>query len=699
MRIFLWALAALVTGVVLLLVAAALLFDPNNFRGRISAEVGDKIHRKLDIGEIHLSLFPTLGARVKDLKLSNAEGFGEDPMAQVGEARIGVRLLPLFLRHRAEVSTITLRDLRLNLLKHADGKSNWDDLVESEHEKAPGAEKHPAPRPAPQPGGGGELDRIGGIDIDNANISYVDQQARKSYALNKFSLSTGTIAAGRAFDLKLAFNAAVADPAVNADVKASARLGFDRDSFDAQDLDAKVDASGAGVPGGKQQLQLTGAVHGDTDKGTVQLSNARLKLANLVVNASLQGAGFDGGGRNRHLSGPLSVEPFDPRETIKALGLPAPATADAAALKQASLKGTLEIGPDSAGLEGLDLRLDQSTLSGSAGLAGFGSGAAIRFALKLDQIDADRYLAPPAKRNPVAPSAGGKPGEGDNAPLPLDKLDGINASGTLDIGRLKLKNLNLAQVQLKLAATKGAQKTIDLGAALYGGTLAASTRLGPGARPALGQTLKLGSINAGPLLQDFMGKDYVTGNGNFSLDVSSAGNTVAEIKRGLNGAAAAALQNGAVKGFNLAQIIRQAESLYRGQQLQDSGAQQTDFSTLSASGRISNGVLRSDDLNGASPLLRLTGAGQVDLANSTLDYVARPTLVNTATGQGGKELVNLQGVVIPVRVYGPFSGPRYQLDVAEALKQQTVQKLTDQLGKGKNGDLVNTLQNLFQKKQ
>ncbi len=697
MRIFLWAVAALVTGVVLLLVAAALLFDPNNFRGRISAEVGEKIHRKLDIGEIHLSLFPTLGARVKDVKLSNAEGFGEDPMAQVGEARIGVRLLPLLLRHRAEVSSITLHDLRLNLLKHADGKSNWDDLVESEHEKQPSS-KPPAPRPAPQPqrGHGGELDRIAGIDIDNANISYVDQQARKSYALNKFSLSTGTIATGRSFDVKLAFNAAVADPAVNADVQASAKLEFDRDSFDAQDLDAKVDASGTGVPGGKQQLALTGAVHADTDKGTLQLSKARLKLANVVVDASLEGTGLDGGG-SHHFTGPLSVEPFDPRETFKSLGV-ALETADATALKQASLKGTLEIGSGSASLEGLELKLDQSTLSGSAGLAGFGGGAPIRFALKLDQIDADRYLAPPAKRNPVAPSAGGKPGEGDNAPLPLDKLDGVNASGTLEIGKLKLKNLNLANVQLKLAAAKGAQKTIDLGAALYGGTLSSATHLGPGARPALGETLKLGSINAGPLLQDFMGKDYVTGTGNFSLDVSSAGNTMAELKRGLAGTTAVALQNGAVKGFNLAQIIRQGESLYRGQQLQDDSAQQTDFSTLSATGKISNGVLRSDDLNGASPLLRLSGAGQVDLANNTLDYVAKPTLVNTATGQGGKELVNLQGIVIPVRVYGPFSGPKYQLDVGEALKQQAVQKLTDKLGKGKNGDLVNTLQNLFNKK-
>ncbi len=698
MRILLWALGAIAAGLILLVVAAALLFDANSFRGKISAEVGDSIHRKLDIGEIHLNLFPTLGARIKDLKLSNAEGFGEEPMAQVGEARIGVRILPLLLHRRAEVSTISLHDLRLNLLKHADGKSNWDDLSnppeKSEERKTPA---QPAPSSKPS-GGGAVLARIAGIDIDNANISYVDQQAKKSYALSKFTLSTGSIAPDQPFDFKLAFSAALADPAVNADVTASALVNMELSSkhFEAQKLEAELKASGAGVPGGKQDLKLAGSLFYDGDKGSFKLSDGKLDLANISLSTTIDGTGLDGA--KPRFSGPLTVAPFNPRDTFKALGLAAPATADADALKQLSLNAKLDAGKDSARLDDLLIKLDQSTLSGNAGIANF-SSAAIQFALKLDQIDADRYLAPPEKRNPVGAPTSNKPGEGDNAPLPLDKLDGFNAAGSVDIARLKLKNLGLANVQFKLAAAKGAQKTVDLGAALYGGSLASSTRIGPGARPTLAQTLKLVSINAGPLLQDFMGKDYVTGTGNFSLDVTSVGRSVGEIKRALNGSTSVALQNGAVKGFNLAQILRQGQALYGGQVPQDSGAQQTDFTTMSASGKISNGVLHSDDLNAASPLLRLSGAGQVDLVNSTLDYTAKPTLVNTATGQGGKQLANLQGIVIPVRVYGPFAAPKYQLDVAEALKQEAVQKLTQKLGNGQNGDLVNTLQGLFGKKK
>ena len=695
MKIFLWVVGVLVAGLLLLSMAVTLLFDANSFRDRISTEVDKSIHRQLVVGDIHVTVFPTLGARIKDAKLSNAPGFGEEPMAQVGEAQVGIRILPLLLHGRADISSITLKDLRLNLLKQADGKSNWDDLTSPEKPAQPQRGQKPA-APPPQ-GGNGEL-RIGGIDIDNANISYVDQQAKKSYALSKFKLKTGSIVPGKPFDFKLAFSAALADPAVNADVEASAKFNFDDRNklFDAQNLEASIVASGQAVPGGKQNLKLSGSVHFDGDKGTFKLADGKLSLANIIASITLDGSGLDGDAG--HFIGQLNIAPFNPRDSFKALGIEAPKTADSAVLQQASLSASIDAVKNNPRLNDLIVKLDQSTLSGSAGLSG-SDGPVVQFALKLDQIDADRYLAPPAARNPVAPQASSKPGEGDNAPLPLGKLDGFSANGTVDIGKLKLKNLNLANAQLKVAMAKGAQKNINLGASLYGGTLASATRIGPGARPTLAETLKLASISAGPLLLDFMGKDYVSGTGNVSLDVTSAGNTVADLKRALNGNASFALQNGAVKGFNLAQIMRQGQALYSGQAAPQASSQQTDFTTMSASGKISNGVLHSDDLNAASPLLRLNGAGQVDLVNSTLDYTAKPTFVNTATGQGGKELANLQGVVIPVRVYGPFSAPKYQLDVASALQQQAVQKLTQKLGGQKGNDIVNALQGLFGKKK
>jgi AsmA protein len=73
-----------------------------------------------------------------------------------------------------------------------------------------------------------------------------------------------------------------------------------------------------------------------------------------------------------------------------------------------------------------------------------------------------------------------------------------------------------------------------------------------------------------------------------------------------------------------------------------------------------------------SPFLRVSGSGQVDLPKNSLDYVAKATVVNTATGQEGKELAELKDLSIPVRIVGQFDHLNYQLQFAqissEALK-------------------------------
>ena len=55
-------------------------------------------------------------------------------------------------------------------------------------------------------------------------------------------------------------------------------------------------------------------------------------------------------------------------------------------------------------------------------------------------------------------------------------------------------------------------------------------------------------------------------------------------------------------------------------------------------------------------------------------------IVNTATGQGGKQLADLNGVVIPIHVTGSFAQPRYSIDVKAALQQKATEKLQQRIG-------------------
>jgi len=734
LKILLGVVAAFIAIVVVVIVAFALFFDPNDLRGKITTLAKEKTGRELTIEDIRLSLFPTLGARVRGIRLSNAEGFADAPFVVVGEVNVGVRVLPLLLRREVQVGQVTLSGLQLNAEVAADGRNNWQDL-----NKPPEAAE-PAPTATSSGSDVQRLD-IGGISIRDAALHYDDHKAGKSYQLNGLNLKTGAIAPGKPFDFTLTFSTEASAPKLKADVDLSARLALDLEQqrFTADklvlklnaalaDLDATgtlsgdvkadlntklytiekialaAEASGKAVPGGKQHAEFNADAIYDGGKGTVKLAAGELHALGLIAAIAIDGSGLNGDAPR--FAGPFSVKPFKPRELLKTLDI-AVNTADPNALSELGLKARLEVTTNSARINELVVKLDQSTLSGSAGINDLKNLAA-EFALKLDTIDADRYLPPKTKTPAAAPATPADKAKADAQPLPIDALDTFTAAGTVDIGKMKLSGVSLSKVALKLNAVKGADKRIDLAANLYGGSLNNTTRITPGAKPRYAESLKLTSIDAAPLLKDFLGKDKLSGHGGASAELATAGKTMGELKRALNGDVSFELRDGAVKGFNLAQMVRKADALLTGTQLNETEPQQTDFTEFGASGKIVNGVLKSDALNAKSPLFRVDGAGQVDLANETLDYTAKPTIVNTISGQGGKDLSQLNGLTIPVRVTGPWSAPKYSIDLKQALAQKATDKLRnrldDQLQK-KLGDtplkdkLSNTLNSLFGKKK
>ncbi len=88
----------------------------------------------------------------------------------------------------------------------------------------------------------------------------------------------------------------------------------------------------------------------------------------------------------------------------------------------------------------------------------------------------------------------------------------------------------------------------------------------------------------------------------------------------------------------------------------------TDFTELSGSYTITDGLLQNGDLMMQAPLVRVTGAGQVDMPPQTLDYNVEAKLVASLEGQGGSDA--LAGLPIPVHAYGPWDNLSYDVDYA-----------------------------------
>jgi AsmA protein len=185
-------------------------------------------------------------------------------------------------------------------------------------------------------------------------------------------------------------------------------------------------------------------------------------------------------------------------------------------------------------------------------------------------------------------------------------------------------------------------------------------------------------------------RDQLEGKGDVSLDVTAAGKTVNAMKKSLSGTAKVHLADGAIKGINLAEIIEKGRSLLgrpsssaaAGESASDK-TRRTDFSEMSASFQIRNGVAHNEDLDVKAPAFRIGGKGDIDIGESKLDYTVKASVVATSKGQGGKEREQLAGLTVPVRLSGPLDDLKYQVDyrgmASQAAKSELGEKLKDKL--------------------
>jgi AsmA protein len=135
------------------------------------------------------------------------------------------------------------------------------------------------------------------------------------------------------------------------------------------------------------------------------------------------------------------------------------------------------------------------------------------------------------------------------------------------------------------------------------------------------------------------------------------------MKSALAGTTKVNLRDGAIKGVDIGAIINKARSALGSQSAQAAdGKDKTDFSELNATFAIKNGVAHNEDLDVKAPLFRVSGAGDIDLAKSTISYVAKAAVVASTQGQGGKERGDLTGLTVPVKLSGPLDGMKYEVD-------------------------------------
>ena len=671
MKLLKW-LAIIVVALVLVLGigigALVYLVDWNDQKERIQGLVKTHTGRDLVIaGDLDPSVFPWAGISIGEISLSNADGFGDLPFAKMGSADVKVELLPL-LRRTVNIRTVELSGLELDLQRNAEGITNWDDLIATTSTRTTTEEEAGDAEVTTEVEGNTATIAalaVGGIDISNATVRWTDAQAGLDAQLSDFDLKTGTIELAKPFSLETNFSVASNSLDLAADIDGSGEVMIDLESqtYSLSGFTLNTDAKGPSFPGGALEASLGANVVAALGEQSVSVDELTLNALGMALKGQVDVTGLDA---EPTVVGNLASDEFSPREMFEMLGIEAPVTADEAALTRASLGLSFTATPASVAMTDIAIALDDTNLTGTASVPSLeGAVPPLRFDLALDAINLDRYLPPKsegeaeerAEEGGDAPAA--EPSDPD-APivLPTEMLQALDVDGTFTAGELIVSNLSTTDIVIPVKASGGKVGVDGVTASLYQGAISATANLDvSGGTPRYAAAADLADIQAEPLLGDLLQKDsFLSGGGNFGLDITTSGDTVNALKAGLDGNFSSAFTDGSINGINLGYQLRRAKAALTLQTLSaDEAEAKTDFSSLSVSGVFDNGVMTSNDLDMRAPLLRLDGAGTVALPAEKIDYVLGLLVTGTIEGQGGDDAEDLSGLDLDVGIDATFT--------------------------------------------
>lgn len=122
-----YALISLISLIALAVIGVTLLVtlvNPNRFKPFIEKAVYESTGRKLTLtGDISWKIYPNLGVTVRDVSLSNPDGFKTPNLVALHSADVSVALIPLLSNH-VVVKTLAIDGLDLALIKQ-NGVNNW----------------------------------------------------------------------------------------------------------------------------------------------------------------------------------------------------------------------------------------------------------------------------------------------------------------------------------------------------------------------------------------------------------------------------------------------------------------------------------------------------------------------------------------------------------------------------------------------
>ncbi len=268
------------------LIAYVLTFDANANKDWIAQKFMESTGRELVLGgNIETTIYPWLGVTADDISIGNAPGFSAAPLLQAQHVEARIKLLPM-LNGEYEIDTVRLHGARASLEVLGGGENNWT-------MEAPGTtEADSADEAASASDASFSVPSviIGGVDIQDAALTYDDQFANTHYEVSNLDLTIGELVYGAPLDINLSLDAASRAPELNVTTTVAGTALYDVDNgrYDLNPLQLDATLRGPNVPNGSAALSLSTALTVNVEEDTLSLRDLEFDALDTHLSAGLE---------------------------------------------------------------------------------------------------------------------------------------------------------------------------------------------------------------------------------------------------------------------------------------------------------------------------------------------------------------------------------------------------------------------------
>ena len=357
-----------------------------------------------------------------------------------------------------------------------------------------------------------------------------------------------------------------------------------------------------------------------------QQSAASLKIESPGLQVATNGA--LSGGPRLQFEGRVTAGSRNVAQVIDSLGLKSPLPM---ALHQVQLAGLARANVTSLALSNLKLNIDGNAFEGTLAIQAGDKRPSVSGTLASDMI----MLAPIVSELPELRQADGT---WDKAPLSLASLDLADMDLRLSASKARWGRVSFDDLGASLLLNNG-QLEFSLGQArVYGGQVKARMVLTPQDQAT---TLRaaggFSKIDAGAFTKDVFGQLRMSGDAEGQIVLTGKGETIDDIMRSLGGTMDARFRNGDIHGIDIEQALRRLDKRPLSL-LTEMRTGRTGFETAVVSAKLNSGVIDLSEalVSGLGVQLALTGKASVPDRKLDMRAVARQT---GPTGTNGPQLM------------------------------------------------------------